>query len=121
MINLFGDVRRTILVVIIAATAGCRSAGIDVTIQNNSRTTLRNVELDYPHASFGTGAISPGASYWYHIKPTEHGDVVLSFEQEDGATVKQKGPTLDAGDKGRLILTLTEDGKKHWHMQVGRR
>ena len=100
---------------------GCRAHGIDVTIQNNGPTAIRNVELDYPGAAFGTGAIAPGASYWYHIKPTDDGDLTLSFEQDDGRTFKQKGPTVHTADRGRMDLILEQDAQKQWHMRTEKR
>jgi len=101
-----------------AVLTGCRAHGIDITIQNNGQASLRNVELDYPGAAFGTGAIAPGASFWYHIKPTADGELTLSFEQDDGKTFKQKGPTVHAADRGRLVLILEQDAGKQWHLRV---
>ena len=100
---------------------GCRAHGIDITIQNNGPTALRNVELDYPGAAFGTGAIAPGASYWYHIKPTADGDLTLSFEQDDGKTFKQKGPAVHAADRGRMALILEKDAAQQWRLRTEKR
>lgn len=99
---------------------GCRSHGIDVTIQNNAKVPLRNVELDYPGASFGTGNILPGASYWYHIKPTGDGEITLSFEQEDGNSFKQKEPSVRAGEDGRMIIIVDQNSSKQWNVRVER-
>ena len=79
---------------------------------------MKNVEVDYPGAAFGTGSIAPGASYWYHIKPLSAGEVTLSFEQENGKTFKQKGPTVYAGKAGRMILILDQDEKHVWSMRA---
>jgi hypothetical protein len=100
---------------------GCRSHGIDVTIQNNAKAPLRNIELDYPGASFGTGSILPGASYWYHIKPTEDGEITLSFEQEDGKTFKHKEPAVHAGEDGRMIIIVDQNSSKQWSVRVERK
>ena len=97
-------------------TFGCHSRGIDITIQNNAHMPMKNVEVDYPGAAFGTGGVAPGASYQYHIKPLSTGDVTLSFEQENGKTFKQKGPTVHAGDAGQMILILDQDASQQWHM-----
>lgn len=92
--------------------AGCRSRGIDVTVQNNAAIPLRNVEVDYPGAAFGTPMIKPGASYWYHIKPTDNGDLTLSFEQENGPAVRRKLTTIKASEAGRLIVIVEQrDGR----------
>jgi hypothetical protein len=99
---------------------GCHSHGIDVTIQNNAKVPLRNVELDYPGASFGTGSILPSTSYWYHIKPTDNGEITLSFEQEDGKTFKQKEPAVRAGEDGRMIIIVDQNSSKQWSVRVER-
>lgn len=96
----------------------CHSSGINVTIQNNSKVPLRNVELDYPGAAFGTGRIAPGASYWYHIKPTSDGDLTLSFEQPDAKTVRQKQGSVREGESGRLIIVVDRDANQQWHTTV---
>jgi len=96
----------------------CHSSGINVTIQNNSKVPLRNVELDYPGAAFGTGKIAPGASYWYHIKPTSDGDLTLSFEQPDAKTIRQKQGSVRAGESGRLIIVVDQSANQQWHTTI---
>lgn len=108
----------SLLVCIAFSTLACHSRGIDITIENHTRTPMKNVEVDYPGAAFGTGSISPGASYGYHIKPLGTGEVTLSFEQENGKTFKQTGPTVHAGDAGEMILTLDQDANRQWHMRA---
>ena len=96
----------------------CHSSGINVTIQNDSKVPLRNVELDYPGAAFGTGRIAPGASYWYHIKPTSDGDLTLSFEQPDAKTIRQKQGSVREGESGRLVIIVDQDSNQKWHTTV---
>jgi len=107
-----------LLICLIFLALGCHSRGVDITIQNNARAAMKNLEVDYPGAAFGTGTIAPGASYWYHIKPLSTGEVTLSFEQENGKTFKQKGPTVHAGDAGQMILILDQDANQQWHMRA---
>lgn len=112
--------RRCALVILLAAAGllACHSYGFDVTIQNNARVPLRNVELDYPGAAFGTGLIQPGASYWYHIKPNANGELTLSFQKEDGGTFRQKGLDVRRGESGRLVVIVDQDANQQWHMRV---
>ena len=113
--------RIALVLVFCALTANiiaCRSRGIDVTIRNDSQTTIRNVEFDYPGAAFGTGGIAPGASYSYRVKPLSRGEVTLSFEQDDGKTFKQKGPTVVANTDGRLLIIVEQDAARQWRMRV---
>ncbi|HWY67403.1 MAG TPA: hypothetical protein VNX88_02000 [Terriglobales bacterium] len=107
-----------VLSAVIANIIACRSRGIDVTILNDGQTTIRNVEFDYPGAAFGTGTIAPGASFSYRIKPLSRGEVTLSFEQGDGKTFKQKGPTVVANEDGRLVIVVEQDAAKQWRMRV---
>ena len=84
------------------ANLSCHSRGIDLTIQNNAPVALRNVEVDYPGAAFGIAGISPGGSYWYHIKPLDDGDLTVAFELENGKNFKQKQAAVRKGEAGRL-------------------
>ena len=103
-----------------AGNPACHASGIDVTIQNNSSTPLRNVEVDYPGAAFGAGTIAPGRSYWYHIKPTENGEITISFEQANGNVFRQKGPQVHAGNREKLILIVDQDALKRWRVNAQR-
>jgi hypothetical protein len=98
----------------------CHSRGINVSIQNNAKVPLHNDEGDYPGASFGTGSIPPNGSYWYRIKPTSDGQLTLSFDQQNGATQKEKGPTVHRGEEGDLILIVDQDPAGKWQMRVTR-
>lgn len=103
-----------------ANIVACRSRGIDVTIRNDGQTTIRNIEFDYPGAAFGTGSISPGASYSYRVKPLSRGEVTLSFEEDNGKTFRQKGPTVVANTDGRLLIVVEQDAARQWRMRVER-
>lgn len=106
------------LALALLAASACRSSGIDVTIQNNAGVPLRNVEFDYPGAAFGTISIAPGASFWYHIKPTSDGDITLSFEQPDAKTIRQKQGSVHAGESGRLIIIVERDSNQQWRTRI---
>ena len=97
---------------------GCHSRGINVSIQNNAKVPLLNVEVDYPGASFGTGSIPPNGSFWYRIKPTGDGQLTLSFDLQNGANHKEKGPTLHHGEEGNIILIVDQDPAGKWQMRV---
>jgi hypothetical protein len=101
-----------------AMLLACRSRGIDVTIQNNGPATVRNLEVDYPGAAFGTDSIAPGSSFSYRIKPLSTGEVTLSFAQEKGGAFKQKGPTVRAQEEGRLMLILEQDANHQWRLRA---
>ena len=97
---------------------GCHSHGVDVTIQNNASIPLRNVEVDYPGAAFGVANISPGASYWYHIKPLDDGDLTLGFELENGKNFKQKQASVRRGQAARLVIIVEQDSTGQIHTRI---
>jgi len=99
------------------AAAACRSSGIDVTVQNNAPVPIRNLEVDYPGAAFGATVIAPGKSYWYHIKPSSDGDISLSFETETGKTFREKGPSVQVGGRGKVVLIVEQDARQQWRMR----
>jgi hypothetical protein len=100
---------------------GCHSTGVDVTIRNNARVPMRNVELDYPGASFGIGSIGAGSSYTYRIKPTGNGQMILSFDQENGKAFREPGPKIDRGIDATLIILVDQDASNEWRMRVENR
>jgi hypothetical protein len=110
-------VSATLLMAYIGLQA-CHSTGVDVTIRNNARVPMRNVELDYPGASFGTGSIGAGSSYSYRIKPTGSGQLVLSFDQENGKAFKEPGPKIDRGIDATLTIIVDQDASNQWRMSV---
>jgi hypothetical protein len=109
---------RLLLCCLCVAVSSCRSSGIDVTIQNNATVPIRNVEVDYPGAVFGTPVISPGKSFWYHIKPLNDGDLSVSFELENGKSIKQKGPAVKAGYRGTMTLIVEQDPRQQWRVRA---
>lgn len=98
--------------------SACRSHGIDVTIQNNAQVLIRNVEVDYPGAVFGAPEIGPGKSFWYHIKPLSDGELSVSFELENGKSIKQKGPAVKAAYRGTMTLIVEQDSQQQWRIRA---
>ncbi|MBV9073696.1 MAG: hypothetical protein JOZ10_08705 [Acidobacteria bacterium] len=107
-----------LLSALVCMWVGCHAYGVDVTIQNNGSVPVHNVEVDYPHASFGVPVIQPGKSFWYHIKPTEQGTISISFEPENGKAVRKQGPEVRPGAIEKLSLTLEQDSNHGWQLQV---
>jgi len=109
---------RLLVILLGMANASCRSRGIDVTIQNNAPVRLRNVEVDYPGAAFGIASISPGGSYWYHIKPLDDGDLTVGFELDNGKNFKQKQAAVRKGEAGRLVIVVEQDSRQEFHTHI---
>jgi hypothetical protein len=98
--------------------SACRSHGIDLTVQNNGRDTLRNVEVDYPGAAFGIASLAPGVSYAYRMKPMSTGELIVSFELQNGKSFKQKGPTVRVGENTQMVLVLQQDETHQWQIRA---
>jgi len=103
---------------VLTSTVACRSRGVDVTIRNDGKSAIHNLEFDYPGAAFGTGSIAPGASFSYRVKPLSRGEVTLSFEQQDGKTFKQKGPVVFPNQDSRLFIIIEQDATKQWRVRI---
>lgn len=110
--------RITLILLAAVGLNACHSTGVNVTIRNNAHVPMRNVELDYPGGSFGTGTIGAGSSYSYRIKPTGSGQMVLSFDQDNGKSFKEPGPKVDRGIDGTLTILVDQDASNEWRMTV---
>lgn len=94
--------------------AGCHSAFVQTTIVNQSGTSLRLVELDYPSASFGISNLDQQAEYHYRFKIQGSGSVKLQFVDAQGVAHRATGPELDEGQEGTLLVTINKAGNVAW-------
>jgi hypothetical protein len=90
---------------------GCRSYWVETTVENQTGQTIRELEVDYPSASFGINSLTPGASMHYHFKIQGSGPVKVQYLREDGKTINAQGLTLADGQQGQLTLRLLPAGK----------
>jgi hypothetical protein len=97
---------------------GCHSAYIEATLRNATPHPISLVELDYPSASFGTQTLAPGETFHYRFKLLGSGPLKLLYT--DPATPETTvspahpeqdhtftGPSLNEGDEGTLLVTIT--------------
>ncbi|HUN86159.1 MAG TPA: hypothetical protein VMU48_17400 [Terracidiphilus sp.] len=107
------------LILLLAFAAGCRSAHIDITVENRTGSPIELVEVDYPSASFGTDTIAPGANYRYRIQVRLSGPVKVTYTESATHKVRQMtGPELSEGQTGRLDIVLLPDGKAEFQPQL---
>ncbi len=91
--------------------AGCRSAHIEVTVENRTGSALRLLEVDYPSASFGADTLAPGATFRYRIQVQGTGQVKVQYTASDGHQPQIQGPALTENQQGTLEIVLLPDGK----------
>ncbi|QNI33737.1 hypothetical protein H7849_07400 [Alloacidobacterium dinghuense] len=93
---------------------GCRSAFVSATITNNSAAPVTLIEVDYPSASFGVGALAPGAQFHYRFKIQGGGPIKLQFTDASGKAHTASGPDLQQGEQGTLQMNIESSGNISW-------
>lgn len=92
--------------------SACRSAHVEITIENHTGSPVKLLEVDYPSASFGADSIAPGANYRYRIQVRLSGPVKVSYTESATQKVRQiTGPQVFEGQNGQLDIVLLPDGK----------
>jgi len=95
-------------------SAGCRSAFVATTITNNSGAQVTLLEVDYPSASFGVGALAPSAQFHYRFKIQGSGPIKLQFTDGAGKAHTASGPDLHEGQQGNLQINIDPSGNISW-------
>lgn len=104
------------LLILLAGSAlfsfsGCKSYWIDAKIENHTNQTLRELEVDYPTASFGTNTLAPGGTMYYRLQIRGSGPVKLEYTFEDGRVSHAQGLELKEHQQGRLAIRIFPGGK----------
>jgi len=95
-------------------TTGCRSPHVQVMVINSGNSVLHNIEVDYPHASFGIPALAPGQRYPFEIRLQDSGRFKVQFFDKAEKQHSGVGPYAAEGQRGTLSLTLDGSGKNVW-------
>lgn len=93
------------------AVAGCNSYWVDTTIENQTGQPVRELEVDYPSASFGTNALAPGAVMHYRFQIQGTGPLKVEYSSAEGKTVRAQGLTLSDRQRGQVTIRLLPLGK----------
>ena len=101
---------------LICCLSGCHSAFIEATVLNRSGGAVRNLEIDYPTASFGTETLAVGATFHYRFKVLGSGATKASWTDATGKDHSANGPALHEGQEGTLAVTL-DPSTADWHLQ----
>jgi len=99
-----------ILLCLLAAT-GCKSYWIDAEVENQTGKSLRELEVDYPTASFGMNNLAAGATMHYRFQIRGSGPVRVEYTSEDGKTIKLQGTNLLEHEQGHITIRLLPEGK----------
>ncbi len=104
--------------VVVLGVAGCHSAFVETTIDNQGQSPVRLVEVDYPSASFGVGSIAPESKFHYRFKIQGSGAIKIEFTDAGGKVHDIAGPVLNQGQEGHLIIIVQPSGKVSWQPQL---
>jgi len=96
---------------ILLVASGCKSYWIDATVENQTGQSIRELEVDYPSASFGSNGLTPGATMHYRFQIRGTGPVKVEYSTPDGKTTRAQGLTLTEHQQGRLTIRLLPQGK----------
>jgi len=93
--------------------SGCRSRFVEATIVNQG-PALHVMEFDYPSASFGANVLAAGGKFHYRFKVQGTGPLSLQYEDGEGHAHTATGPSVDLGDQGSLLVTVSPTGAVTW-------
>lgn len=103
------------------AAIGCRdyrSFWINVSVVNQTGAPVREIEVDYPSASFGINLLAPGAVYHYRLKVNGHGPVSAQYRGAMDRTIHRSGPSVLDNEQGELAITLLPQEKIQFEQQL---
>jgi hypothetical protein len=103
------------------ALAGCHAQpapghplkAFEITIRNQG-ADVHQLEVDYPHASFGQDFLASGANFNYLPKVIGSGPVKISFTDATGKPHSATGPALQENQQKELVITIGEDESIHF-------
>jgi hypothetical protein len=97
---------------------GCRgykSYWVETTVKNQSGQVVRELEIDYPTASFGANSLAPEATMHYRFQIRGSGPVKVEYTSSDeklpNKLVHVQGLTLTEHQHGQLMIRLLPLGK----------
>jgi len=96
---------------ILLLTSGCKSFWIDATVENQTGQPIRQLEVGYPSASFGSNGLAPGATMHYRFQIRGTGAIRVEYTTAEGKTIHAQGLTLAEHQQGSLSIRLLPQGK----------
>lgn len=95
----------------VLAISGCKSYWVNARIENQTGQPIRELEVDYPTASFGTNTLAPGAAMHYRFQIRGSGPVKVEYTLPDGKTAHAQALNLAEREHGQLTIRLLPLGK----------
>lgn len=102
----------------VAAILGCHSAHVGVVVENRTGMQVRQLEVDYPSASFGSDSLAVNGTLNYSIQLRGQGSLKVQFTTSDGHPWEAGGPSLQEGQEGTLEIDLLPGGKAEFHPAI---
>jgi hypothetical protein len=96
---------------LLLAATGCKSYWIDSTVDNQTGQAVRELEVDYPTASFGTNTLLPGGNMHYRFQVRGSGPVKVEYTAPGGKIIHAQGLALGEHQQGQLLIQLLPEGK----------
>ncbi len=93
----------------IIVAIGCkdyRSFWVNVTVVNHTAAPIREIEVDYPSASFGINQLAAGATYHYRLKVSGQGKIHAQYPGALDKPIRVDGPMLQENDQGQILIAL---------------
>ncbi len=87
---------------------GAPQAAFIVTVRNQG-PDVHQLEVNYPHASFGRDQLGSGASFDYPPKLIGSGAIKVTFTDSKGKSHTATGPTVQEGLRKTLVISIGED------------
>ena len=106
-----------VLLLVCTLTLSCvsckdwRGEWVVTTVENQTGQPVRQLEVDYPSASFGANSLAPGASMHYRFQILGSGPVKVDYTTGDGKSSHSQGLTLVEHQHGTLSVRLLPMGK----------
>jgi hypothetical protein len=91
--------------------AACRSYWINASIENQSGQLIRELEVDYPSASFGADSLAPGATMHYRFQIRGSGPLHVQYSIPGGSSAHADGLSLKERQHGQVTIRLLPQGK----------
>lgn len=98
--------------------SGCHSHYVQTTIVNQGMTAVRNIEVDYPSASFGLPALPPGGRFAYRFQIQGAGHLQLLYVDSTGKSHTVQGPYVAEDQEGALHVNIGGDPQNIWQAQL---
>ena len=89
-------------------SAGDPEAPFTVTVRNLG-PDIRQLEVDYPNASFGRDLLPSGASFNYPPKLMGSGPIKVAFTDVNGKNHTATGPVIQEGLRKNLVIAIGQD------------